>query len=164
MVAVVVVGRMTQRAQRGWLCRCGYRNDPSHLNCRAEGCRRHRPKRRVPRHARALQELTFEEWAMLSQRVHGGHLYACGLCGRQPAGGRRHDRDHDHQTGDPRGLLCWRCNRELVRHSTLEEARAVVAYLERAAGNLTRRAGRGKNQPVTAEVGEAVHPAKGSGV
>lgn len=44
---------------------------------------------------------------------------------------RRHDRDHDHRTGKARGICCVRCNRELLRNSTLDEARAVVAYLER---------------------------------
>lgn len=40
--------------------------------------------------------------------------------------------DHDHETGMFRGLLCNVCNGHRVGANTLETARAVVAYLERA--------------------------------
>lgn len=150
-------------SRQGWLCRCGYRNEPAHVKCRGAGCGRRRPRRRVPTHARTLQELSFEEWAALSQRVHGGELYSCALCGRPPTEGRRHDRDHDHRTGRPRGLLCWKCNRELVRHITLEEARAVVAYFERAETVDTDRLSRQDCQPMTAPRGEAATPTEGTG-
>ena len=39
---------------------------------------------------------------------------ACAICGREPKhGGRRLDIDHDHKTGQVRGLLCPKCNRML---------------------------------------------------
>ena len=60
----------------------------------------------------------------------------CALCGKPKPENRKHDRDHDHRAGSPsygkpRGLACTRCNKELLRNATLEEARAVVAYLQR---------------------------------
>jgi hypothetical protein len=80
--------------------------------------------------------------------IHGGDDYnlshgflikeTCGVCGRKPSETRRHDRDHDHRTGKPRGLACFRCNRELLRNTTLEEARLVVAYLERVENHYAR--------------------------
>jgi hypothetical protein len=78
-----------------------------------------------------LRDTSYADYALLSVLIHGGDKDACGVCGRPMGESRRHDRDHDHRTGQPRGLACVRCNRELLRHSTLEEARAVVRYLER---------------------------------
>ena len=120
-----------------WVCPgCSYRNERSHINCRGtarsgEPCKRTRPKKRVPKHAEVLRDTPYEEWAVFSQSVHGGQLHHCAVCGRAPIKVRRHDRDHDHRTGKARGLACVRCNRELLRNTTLEEARLVVAYLER---------------------------------
>jgi hypothetical protein len=41
--------------------------------------------------------------------------------------------DHDHKTGAPRGILCQRCNRELLgaAFDSVHILRAAVAYLER---------------------------------
>ena len=36
----------------------------------------------------------------------------CGICGKKP-GKRRMDIDHDHETLEIRGLLCWSCNYKL---------------------------------------------------
>lgn len=78
-----------------------------------------------------LRDLPYEKAAGISWSMHGGELGACACCDR-PRGERNHDRDHDHRTGEFRGLLCMRCNRELLRGHTLETLRACVAYLERA--------------------------------
>ena len=121
--------------QRGfWSCRkCGFRNKRT-ASRKCQGCGDlTKPKRRVPKHAEVLRDTSYEKWEQLSYEIHGkaAELGACGVCGRQPGENRRCDRDHDHRTGRVRGLACVRCNRELLRNSTLEEARAVVAYLER---------------------------------
>ena len=111
---------------------CGHRNDRAGGRRLCEQCRTPLPKRRVPKHAASLRDLSYDVWAELSVEIHGGELHSCGVCGRAlPAESRKHDRDHDHRTGLPRGLACVRCNRELLRNSTLDEARAVVRYLER---------------------------------
>jgi DNA-directed RNA polymerase subunit RPC12/RpoP len=113
--------------------KCSHRNDRTGGRRKCENCREALPKRRVPKHAEILRDLSYEVWAELSAEIHGGELHSCGVCRRPlPAESRKHDRDHDHRTGLPRGLACVRCNRELLRNSTLEEARAVVAYLERS--------------------------------
>jgi hypothetical protein len=54
----------------------------------------------------------------------------CGVCGRPP-GTRRLDRDHDHRTGEPRGLLCSRHNRMIDNRATAAEFRALADYLDR---------------------------------
>jgi len=116
--------------KQGWLCRCGTRNQPTHRKCRGDGCNRSRPKRRVPKHAEVLRDMSYDEAARESQRLHGGELHACGVCGR-PRGDRNHDRDHDHRTGKFRGLACWRCNREWLRGHDLQSLDACSAYLRR---------------------------------
>lgn len=123
---------LATKRRRYWTCKCGYRNEHRTSSRKCQGCgEQTKPKRRVPAHAKVLRDTPFERWAALSVEIHGGELYACGVCGRPIGENRRPDRDHDHRTGQARGLACVRCNRELLRHSSLEEARAVVAYLER---------------------------------
>lgn len=56
----------------------------------------------------------------------------CGICGKPPVN-RKHSRDHDHATGEPRGLLCWRHNQGLEHFKDdPRELRAAIAYLERS--------------------------------
>lgn len=55
----------------------------------------------------------------------------CAICGKPPMS-RRLDRDHDHKTGKPRGLLCHRCNRHLPSWITAEWLRAAADYLDSA--------------------------------
>jgi hypothetical protein len=54
----------------------------------------------------------------------------CGICGRPPGPNRRLDRDHDHKTGDARGLLCHRCNRGLPNWVTVDWLKRAIDYLE----------------------------------
>ena len=56
----------------------------------------------------------------------------CGVCGRPPKDGRKLHRDHDHRTGEIRGLLCFPCNRALPAYVTEEWLRKALAYLERS--------------------------------
>lgn len=111
--------------------KCAHRNDRAGGRRKCANCSESLPKRRVAPHARVLRDTPYDRFAALSVDIHGGELDACGVCGRTPSETRKCDRDHDHRTGLARGLACVRCNRELLRNSTLEEARAVVAYLER---------------------------------
>ena len=130
--------RTSQLSPRYWICpraSCGHRNEWRGTSRKCQGCGgMTRRKKRVPKHAVSLRDISYREWEQTSYAIHGRavELGACGVCGRHPSEGRpRHDRDHDHKTGNVRGLACWYCNRELLRHATLEQARQVVAYLER---------------------------------
>lgn len=123
---------MTRAVRKRWTCRrCGHLNEPAHRTCRGANCNTAKPKRRVAKHARVLRDTSYEDAALLSREIHGGELGDCGVCGR-PRGERNHDRDHDHRTGELRGLACWKCNRELLRGHTEETLQACLDYLRRA--------------------------------
>ena len=131
---------LATKRRKYWTCprkECGHRNEATRSR-KCQGCGElSRPKKRVPPHARTLRDDSYETYVTINETIHGRtpdraiFPDACGVCGRLKPESRRHDRDHDHRTGKPRGLACVRCNRELLRHTTLEEARRVVAYLER---------------------------------
>jgi hypothetical protein len=83
-----------------------------------------RKAKRRPKHMIALEQ-PYEVYVELNGGEH------CAICRALPKT-KRLDRDHDHRTGRPRGLLCHRCNRALQVWVTVEWLAAAGAYLERA--------------------------------
>jgi hypothetical protein len=81
--------------------------------------------KRRPRHAEALK-LPYEVYVAIN-----GGVETCGICGR-PGKTRRLHRDHDHRTGMPRGLLCFRCNRILAYFIDIPWLEAAIIYLHNA--------------------------------
>jgi hypothetical protein len=124
---------LTRKKPRTWLCpKCSHRNEVRTSSRKCQSCKQTtKPKRRVPKHAEVLRDTSYSDAAALSVLIHGGEPGACGVCGKPRGETRNHDRDHDHRTGQLRGLACFHCNRELLRGGTLESLRAAVAYLER---------------------------------
>lgn len=75
----------------------------------------------------AALELPYEHYVAINGGEH------CGICGRRASGTRRLDRDHDHKTGVPRGLLCFRHNKGLEAFSDRRDLLLAAAdYLQRA--------------------------------
>lgn len=115
---------------RYWTCanvKCGYRNESRKRKCVACG----RAKRKSRSKAQVHPQDTYETYLQVAREIHGVTDESCCVCGRPRKQETRHHREHDHRTGLPRGIACFRCNKELLRHATLEQARLVVAYLER---------------------------------
>src|SRR5262245_51563404 len=109
---------------RYWTCRkCGLRWGRTKQRC---DCGRARPKARTAAHRAILTEMPYEDWV-------ARYGACCGVCGTVP-NGRRLDRDHDHATGRPRGLLCHRCNRALPSWVTTEWLERARGYLQDAGG------------------------------
>jgi hypothetical protein len=102
-----------------WTCRkCGQKWPRTSQLCT---CGAKRPAKRRPKHQLVL-ETPYEWWvSKFGER--------CGICGRPPGPNRRLDRDHDHKTGEARGLLCHRCNRALPDWITTDWLRKAILYL-----------------------------------
>ena len=71
--------------------------------------------------------MTTEQYDMLLKRQQG----CCAICGTAPRT-RRLAVDHDHKTGKVRGLLCKRCNHNLLgaAHDQIPLLRKAIAYLQ----------------------------------
>lgn len=103
------------RSKLGRVCRvCGsddwYHYDNGRSSCAI--CDRRRQKKRVgkDRWARNIKTkfgLTPQEYNTLLDLQGGG----CAICGLKPGEQKRRlNVDHDHETGEVRGILCSRCN------------------------------------------------------
>lgn len=120
---------------RVWRCRrvqageqCGTLN--LRVKQRCTMCGGPRPKPRQPAHRAVLTDMAYDAWVALFGE-------SCGICRRKPTARRRLDRDHDHKTGEMRGLLCARCNQALPSWCNPAWLRAAADYLERAADRTT---------------------------
>ena len=74
--------------------------------------RRERPEvkaRERAGHLRRTFGITQDDYEAMLERQNGG----CAVCGREPKPGKSLHVDHDHVTGERRGLLCFSCNAAL---------------------------------------------------
>jgi hypothetical protein len=118
------------KAARVWTCqrrvnkvKCGQVN-PRRLQICTK-CGKRRPATKQPSHMAILKTVTYEQCV----ERWGEH---CGICGApRPPSGRRLNRDHDHKTGELRGLLCTRCNRQLPDWVDADWLLLAHAYLVR---------------------------------
>lgn len=115
---------------KGWTCQrqtngkvCKHHNLPRTRKC--VRCGKARPPKCQPAHRSALN-LTYDEYIIINGGEH------CGICGRKPSKNRKLDRDHDHHTHLPRGLLCSRCNRALPSWVTIDWLERAILYLRKA--------------------------------
>lgn len=76
-------------------------------------------------------ELTEEQAEKERQKLFEKQEGKCGVCYKHESNFKmRLSVDHNHKTGQVRGLLCYRCNKFIVGRHTLESARRIVKYLE----------------------------------
>jgi hypothetical protein len=64
-------------------------------------------------HLRRTYALTEAQYAAVLKYQHG----RCAVCDRLPKS-RRLEVDHDHKSGQVRGLLCWFCNKKVIGRAT----------------------------------------------
>ena len=78
-------------------------------------------------HLKSAYGLSLEEW----DRIWVYQGKQCPVCKRAPKEGRRPVVDHDHKTGEIRGLLCSHCNQRVIgRGRDAGIFAAAAAYLE----------------------------------
>lgn len=82
-------------------------------------CQEHRiafqNRQRAEKHGRwilATYGITAEEYQAI-YRAQGGK---CAICQRATGASKKLSVDHDHKTGEVRGLLCTPCNRDVLGH------------------------------------------------
>jgi hypothetical protein len=94
--------------------------------------RRQRPEVKKANRAGHLKRkygITIEQYEAMLALQGGG----CAICGRKSRAGISLHIDHDHETGQIRGLLCFPCNNLLGDiEDDLERLREAASYLERA--------------------------------
>ncbi len=73
-----------------WTCPCGTRNERRKQRCTNVECRRKRPAKRGPRHARILSGDTYPLFVQAARDIHGVYDEACCVCGKPRSQERRH--------------------------------------------------------------------------
>ena len=117
--------------------RARYAADPEVRRKAKESATRQR-QNEDPAHRRDLRlrrtyGITAEQYDEMFE-AQGG---VCAICGRPPKN-MPLNVDHDHETGEVRGLLCWSCN-----HRVLGAVRDSIELLQRAAAYLEQPPARG---------------------
>lgn len=86
------------------------------------------------RHNRLLRVygITLDQYNQLLKSQGGG----CGICGKSPEDeGKALAVDHDHKTGEVRGILCSYCNhRRIGRHNDWTIVQKMADYLKTGTG------------------------------
>jgi ribosomal protein S26 len=111
--------------------KCRVRNERLGGRRKCINCGSALPKRRVAKHAKTLRDDSYAVYVQVARDVHGVTDESCCVCGRPRHESMKHHRDHDHVTGQPRGIVCFQCNQLMPRLLTVERARLILAYLER---------------------------------
>lgn len=88
------------------------------------------PERERDGHLRRTFGLSLEAYEELLRAQCG----RCRVCGRLPRTGSSLHVDHDHETGEVRGLLCFRCNGGLGQFG--EDAERLALAVDYLAGDL----------------------------
>jgi Recombination endonuclease VII len=75
-----------------------------------------------------LYQITPTELNEIRTKLIVASDFRCGCCGRDLSKQTVY-LDHDHHTGELRGIACFHCNRFGIGGHTLESAQSVVSYL-----------------------------------
>lgn len=75
------------------------------------------PKKQREAHLKSVYGITLEQYDKMFETQNG----VCAICSGINKDGRRLFVDHDHKTGEIRGLLCYQCNSLLGRFEVHQE-------------------------------------------
>lgn len=107
------------------------------------------------RHVERTYGITAEEYWALYQAQDG----RCFICRRATGKAKRLPVDHDHGTGEVRGLLCGPCNRDVLGHLR-HDPEALVRALEYLLDPPARAALGGVRIAVQSGAGPAIGPSR----
>ena len=111
-----------------------YETNKDHVYARTAARRAAHPERAIEYNLRGRFGMTKPEYDAMLAKQNG----VCAICGEAPRDvdprsgkKRRLAVDHDHATGNNRGLLCRACNVGIGHfHDDIQRMRAAIAYLE----------------------------------
>lgn len=72
-------------------------------------------------------EITLKEHTEMLIRQN----YVCALCGNPPTAKRALATDHNHSTNEVRGLLCYKCNRDMVVVDDIDHLARLISYRDK---------------------------------
>jgi hypothetical protein len=104
--------------------------NPERVNAAHRARRRADPQRQRDGHLRRTFGFSVAEDDRMIAAQGGG----CAVCGRKPRKGSSLHVDHDHETGEVRGLLCFRCNGGLGQFADDVDRLESAAHYLAAAG------------------------------
>lgn len=117
-------------AKKYTLCKCGTRNDRigGRTKCVNPDCGK--PLRKLPqaRHKLILRD-GYAPFVRAAVEIHGVSDESCCVCGKPRPQEGHWDRDHDHTTGQARGLACSGnrgCNVLMAKWVTAATARGIA--------------------------------------
>jgi len=137
--AELALERKCSDCGKQWTVKRPAARNPFHGRCRPCSKQHWRKTSGVKRTHEASPESYWKSWLKyrygLTPEQYNTKLVeqkgVCAICKKPPTGGRRLHIDHNHQTGEVRGLLCNGCNRGI---GYLQESQEVlleaVRYLQ----------------------------------
>ncbi len=72
-------------------------------------------------------DITPEQYNQMLQNQNG----VCALCSNPPTAKRALATDHDHTTKEVRGLLCYKCNRDMATVDNKEHLTKLLSYRDK---------------------------------
>ena len=94
-----------EQERKEWF-RNRYQNDKDKLKLQVQQLNRKYPERKKNRALKKNYGITLDEWQLIWEKQDG----RCAICGKSFINPRDACTDHNHKTGEVRGLLCRICN------------------------------------------------------
>lgn len=121
---------LARKARKKWTCSDPACRHVQYVKTSSRRCERcGNVTKPPPRQTKAKPKELYPVFVRVNGEIHGCGE-ECGACGKLPSEGRKNDRDHDHNTGLPRGLLCpghSGCNIMLAKWIDSKTAFAIAA-------------------------------------
>lgn len=111
--------------------RSWHKNNPEKSKEQSKQWRNNHPKRTIGFYLKSKYNITLKDYNTLFEQQNG----YCAICGTHQTNFKlRFAVDHNHRTGEVRGLLCFKCNWILGRtNDNINVFKNAISYLEKYA-------------------------------